>query len=267
MNETPLLNLRGVSVTFTRPDGISRVRALPGVADLDLDLPAGEILSIVGASGSGKSMLAEAVLGLLPRNATLTGEVRYRGEPLDQDRLERLRGAKISYIPQSVRNLDPLMTVGAQVRIGLDSATAGEQQQALFARYGLSPDVARQYPFQLSGGMLRRVLFATSIRDGVELVVADEPTPGLHEGAVDEILGHLQEIAAAGASVLLITHDIFAALRVSQQVAVMQQGRLVTTESAAAFHGGGEELQHPFARELWRALPQNAFAAPQKEQP
>lgn len=242
------------------------MRVLPGVSSLDLDLAAGEILSVIGASGSGKTLLAQAILGLLPRNATLGGEIRYRGEPLNQAKLEKLRGKQLSYIPQSVRNLDPLMTVGSQVRVGLDPATAQEQQQALFNRYALSSDVARRYPFQLSGGMLRRVLFATSVREGVELVVADEPTPGLHEEAVNEILGHLQELAVAGASVLLITHDIFAALRVSQRIAVMQHGRLITTELATAFTGGGEELLHPLARQLWLALPQNEFAIPERAQ-
>lgn len=259
----PLLSLRNVFVSFARPVGISGVRALPGVSGLDLDLAPGEILSVIGASGSGKTLLAQAILGLLPRNTVLEGEIRYRGELLSQARLERLRGRQLSYIPQSVRNLDPLMTVGSQVRIGLDPATAHEQQQALFVRYGLDADVAHRYPFQLSGGMLRRVLFATSIREGVDLVVADEPTPGLHEEAVSEILGHLQELSAVGASVLLITHDIAAALRVSQRIAVMQDGRLVTTEQAEAFTGDGGRLRHPFARQLWRALPQNMFAAPE----
>lgn len=265
MIDEPLLSLRDVSVSFSRPVGITRTRSLPGISGLDLDVESGEILSVIGASGSGKTLLAQAVLGLLPRNAALSGQIFYRGRLLDEARLKTLRGRRIAYIPQSVGNLDPLMTVGRQVRIGLDPASARAQQRTLFERYGLARDVDGRYPFQLSGGMLRRVLFATSVRDGVELVVADEPTPGLHPHAVDEILRQLTDVARAGASVVLVTHDIMAALKVSQRIAVMQHGRLVTIERASAFAGDGASLTHPFARRMWLALPQNRFGAPEEK--
>jgi len=256
----PLLSLEDLCVGFTRYAGLGRERPVPVVAFLSLDLARGEILSVVGASGSGKSLLAQAVLGILPGNATVTGGIRYDGETLDKRRLRMVRGTEISYIPQSVNNLDPLMTVGRQVRIGLDPETAHDRQRALFSRYGLADEVANRYPFQLSGGMLRRVLFATSVRDGVRLVIADEPTPGLHADAAAEILNHLAELAAHGASVLLITHDIRAATSISKRIAVMDAGRLLTVEDAADFSGDGNRLRHPFARALWRALPQNRFA-------
>ncbi len=255
----PLLSLEDLSIEFTR--NVGRVRSTTAVRSLSLDLDEGEILGVIGASGSGKTLLAQAILGILPANATVTGQLRYDGEPLDERRLRILRGREISYIPQTVNHLDPLMTVGRQVRIGLDPRTARSRQRELFTRYGLADDVARLYPFQLSGGMLRRVLFATSIRDSVRLVVADEPTPGLHPDAVAEVLRHLRELSEAGASVLLITHDIFAAIAVAQRIAVMHGGELLTVEAASAFAGNGDDLAHPFARELWRALPQNQFSA------
>ncbi|GAB3756072.1 ATP-binding cassette domain-containing protein [Microlunatus parietis] len=253
----PLLSLEDLSVEFTR--NVGRVRSVTAVRSLSLELGEGEILAVIGASGSGKTLLAQAILGILPANATVTGQLRYDREPLDEKRLRTLRGREISYIPQTVSHLDPLMTVGRQVRIGLDPRTAGLRQRELFARYGLADDVARLYPFQLSGGMLRRVLFATSIRDSVRLVVADEPTPGLHPDAVAEVLRHLRELAEAGTAVLLITHDIFAAIAVAQRIAVMHQGELLSVEDARAFAGDGADLTHAFARDLWCALPQNQF--------
>ncbi|RAY12293.1 ABC transporter ATP-binding protein [Actinomadura craniellae] len=256
----PLLSLDDLSVGFTRYTGVARTRTVTGVTSLSLDIAPGEILAVIGASGSGKTLLAQAILGILPANATVSGRITFDGTPLDERRLRKLRGREISYIPQSVNNLDPLMTVGKQVRIGLDPPTAREWQRALFSRYGLADDVARRYPFQLSGGMLRRVLFATSVRDTVRLVIADEPTPGLHADAVAEVLRHLRELAEGGASVLLITHDIFAATAIARRVAVMHEGALRTVEAASAFTGDGDDLEHPFARALWRALPQNQFS-------
>lgn len=256
----PRLSLEGLSVSFARNVGLLRTRSVAGVAPLDLDVAPGEILSVIGASGSGKTLLAQAILGILPGNASVGGRIRYDGETLRPARLARLRGREISYIPQSVKHLDPLMRVGRQVRIGLDPRTARAEQQALFSRYGLSAEVAERYPFELSGGMLRRVLFATSIRDTVRLVIADEPTPGLHPDAVAEVLGHLRELAVSGAAVLLITHDLIAAAGVSQRIAVMHGGALLAVEDAADFTAGGESIVHPFARALWRALPHQGFA-------
>ncbi len=255
-----LLSLEDLSIGFTRYTGLTRSRTVSGVTSLDLDIAPGEILAVIGASGSGKSLLAQAILGVLPANAAVSGRILFDGAPLDERRLRTLRGREISYIPQSVAALDPLMTVGGQVRIGLDPRTARDRQRALFSRYGLAEDAARRYPFQLSGGMARRVLFATSVRDGVRLVVADEPTPGLHADAVAEVLRHLRELSEGGASVLLITHDIFAAIAVARRVAVMHAGELLTVEDSSAFTGDGGELRHPFARTLWRALPQNDFS-------
>lgn len=255
-----LLSLDELSVSFQRSVGLSGSRTVTGIRDVTLDVGHGEILSVVGASGSGKTLIAQAVLGVLPGNASVGGEIRFDGGRLDSRRLARLRGSEISYIPQSVSNLDPMMTVGRQVRIGRDPRTALSEQRELFERYGLAEEVAARYPFQLSGGMLRRVLFATSIRDSVRLVIADEPTPGLHQEAVDEVLRQLRELAAGGCAVLLITHDIIAALAVSERVAVMDSGRLLSIESSADFRGDGAELRHPFSRGLWRALPQNQFS-------
>ncbi|GAA1017418.1 ATPase [Acrocarpospora pleiomorpha] len=256
----PVLAVSGLDVSFVQYAKGLRTRTVPGISGLDLDVAEGEILAVLGASGSGKTLLAQAILGILPHNARTGGEILFRGSRLTPARRGRVLGREISYIPQLVTSLDPLMPVGAQVRIGLDPAIAERERRRLFARYDLQHHVARHYPHQLSGGMLRRVLFATSVRDTVRLIIADEPTPGLHTEAVEEVLRHLRELAASGVAVLLITHDIRSAVSVARRVAVMNQGRLVTLETADAFTGDGADLRHPFARDLWRALPQNQFS-------
>lgn len=257
----PLLSLTDLTVGFTQytgPLGL-RARTAPAVEDVALSVASGEILAVIGASGSGKSLLAHAVVGILPAAATVSGRIEYAGEPLTPGRLQRLRGREISFIPQSVNYLDPLMPVGRQVRLTLPRERAARIQRDLFTRYQLDEAVSRQYPHELSGGMLRRVLFATSVTETMRLLIADEPTPGLHPAALQEVLSHLRSLADGGAGVLLITHDLVSAAAIADRVAVMRSGRVVTVESAASFTGSGEAIRHEYARRLWRALPQHDF--------
>ncbi|MCE7079610.1 ABC transporter ATP-binding protein [Streptomyces sp. ST2-7A] len=258
---TPLLSVRNLTVGFTHYTGTLGLRpcVVPAVEGLGLDIDPGEILAVIGASGSGKSLLAHAIVGILPSTANVSGEIDYDGAPLDPARLRRLRGREISFIPQSVNYLDPLMPVGRQVRLTLPRPRAAQLQQDLFARYHLDEKVTRQYPHELSGGMLRRVLFATGVTETMRLLIADEPTPGLHPAALQEVLSHLRALADDGAGVLLITHDLVSAAAIADRVAVMRSGRVVTVESSSSFTGRGETLRHEYARRLWRALPQHDF--------
>lgn len=258
-SKAPLLQVKDLSIGFSQYYRGTHKRIIQPIANLHVDIAEGEIVAVAGASGSGKSLLAHAVLGILPANAVCTGSMIYRGEELTERRKEQLRGREISFIPQSVNYLDPLMKVGKQVQIGLDKATAGEQQVRLFKQYDLQENAGRLFPFELSGGMLRRVLFATSVREGVRLVIADEPTPGIHPEALYEILRQLKQFAGAGAGVMLITHDIMSALEIADRVAVIKDGRTVEISPVSAFEGRGEHLKEEYTRRLWRALPQNDF--------
>ncbi|MCB8814658.1 ATP-binding cassette domain-containing protein [Desulfosporosinus shakirovi] len=226
---------------------------------LQVDIHEGEIVAVVGASGSGKSLLAHAVLGILPGNAICEGRIIYRGEELTEERKLRLRGREISFIPQSVNYLDPLLRVGKQVQIGLEKSTAQLKQRELFRQYDLQERDGQLFPYELSGGMLRRVLFATSVREGVRLVIADEPTPGIHPQALAEILKQLKTFAEEGARVMLITHDIMSALEIAHRVAVIKDGCTVEIAEASAFEGRGEGLKTEYTQRLWSALPQNDF--------
>lgn len=251
-----LLEVKNLSVSFRMYQGALKHTLVTGMHGVNLRLTTGEILAVVGASGSGKSLLAHAVLGILPYNAVTSGEMLYRGTALDAARQEELRGRELALIPQSVTYLDPLMRVGEEV-CGLHGSPV--DMAATFRRLHLEEKVQRLYPFQLSGGMARRVLFSTAVITDAALIIADEPTPGMDVKSAVEALQLLRELADAGKGILLITHDIDLAVEVADTVAVFYEGRTVDRVPAAAFRGDGSELQHPYTKALYHALPQNSF--------
>lgn len=257
MTNEILLEVDHLSVSFRMYRCALTHSLSTGVSDVSLRLRRGEIIAVVGASGSGKSLLAHAVLGILPYNAVMHGTMRCCGAALDAARQKEMRGRQLALIPQSVTYLDPLMRVGAQV-CGLYGTQA--DMEATLRRLHLDLHVARLYPFQLSGGMARRVLFSTAVVTDAQIIIADEPTPGMDTASAAEALQILRELADAGKGVLLITHDIDLAVEVADTVAVFYEGRTVDMIPAADFRGDGTALTHPYTRALYRALPQNGFA-------
>lgn len=257
-----MLLVQHLAITFTRYETGLQQKQLCPIRDLNLSVQAGELVAIVGASGSGKSLLAHAILGILPDNAQLQGELQFKGESLTPPRQAQLRGKEIALIPQSISYLNPLMTVGAQVRRAaqLSGLTANNAQQVvdqIFDRYCLDLAVQQLYPFQVSGGMARRVLIATAAIGQADLVIADEPTSGLNPELVSETMLHLRELVNTGRSVILITHDLEAALSVADRIAVFYAGQTLELAQPDDFRQGN--LQHPYSRALWRSLPQNDF--------
>ncbi|MDR1306485.1 MAG: ATP-binding cassette domain-containing protein [Treponema sp.] len=268
------INQRGLvvdkhSVSFRMYDRKFRQRDLEVVHELSIAVRPGEIVAIAGASGSGKSVLAHSILGILPDNAFATDTIYYDGKLLSQRDKESFRGRKITLIPQSVNYLDPLMTVGAQIITPAagDGGKAGRRKKAaaLLERYGLAGEVLDYYPFQLSGGMARRVLVSSAAACPAEMIIADEPTPGMDKKAVDETIRLFRQLADEGRGIMLITHDIEMAVLAANRVAVFREGTVIETVPAAAFSGDGSDLSHPFTRALYRALPQNGFSGDFKE--
>ena len=253
----PLLQVKCLSISFSQYTRGTRRASLPVIRDLTFSMESGQVTAVVGSSGSGKSLLAHGILGILPYNSTMEGEILYRGEPLTPRRLEAVRGREIALVPQGVTYLDPLMEVGPQIRRGRRDGAARAESRAVLARYGLGPEVEGRYPFELSGGMARRVLIAAAVAERPKLVIADEPTPGLDAQAAERILGHLRELAREGAGVLLITHDLELALTVAQRVLVLYGGEVVEEADAADFPAG--RTRHPYTGALWRAMPRNGF--------
>lgn len=256
-NET-LLEIHDLSVSFRMYDGTLEQKELQVISDLHLTVRPGEIVAVAGSSGSGKSLLASAILGILPGNATVKGHLHYKGRELTPDLQERLRGSEIALVPQSIAFLDPLMKVGKQAD-GHKKPHPTEKRKSLFKRFSLPEKTESLYPFQLSGGMARRVLVSTALITDAQLIIADEPTPGMSLDQALEALQMFRELANEGKAVILITHDIDLAFEFADRVAVFYAGTTVETAPVADFKTGPEALRHPYSRALWRALPQNGF--------
>jgi len=257
-----MLEVRDFSLHFRRYDGLLKQQRTSALEGLDLRLGRGEVMALVGASGAGKSLLAHALFGILPPNAETSGEMLLDGVRLDAQSWPALRGRRMGLVPQSIGHLDPLVRCGTQLgwaarRSGRASADIG----AALTRFGLSAEAARAFPHQLSGGMARRMMLAIATIGSPDLVVADEVTSGLDPEIAQVVLDHLRRIADEGRSVLLITHDLARALPFADRVALLSNGRLAGIEAADCFTGSGERLQSPYARALWRAMPENDFAS------
>ena len=253
-----LLEIHDLSVSFRMYDGALEQKELQVISDLHLTVRPGEIVAVAGSSGSGKSLLASAILGILPANATVRGHLHYKGRELTKELQTQLRGSEIALVPQSVAYLDPLMKVGKQAD-GHKKPRPTERRRSLFRRFSLPEKTENLYPFQLSGGMARRVLVSTALITEAELVIADEPTPGMSLDQALEALQMFREMADAGKAVILITHDIDLAFEFADRVAVFYAGTTVESAPAADSRNGPDALRHPYSKALWHALPQNSF--------
>jgi peptide/nickel transport system ATP-binding protein len=255
-----ILEVKNLSLAFRMYDGAFSRRDLQAITNLNITVRAGEILAVAGSSGSGKSLLAHAILGILPKNAIVGGEMLWNGEALTPKLQRKLRGKDLAFVPQSVTYLDPLIRVGKQV------AKDGKTLDELFGRYHLNKEVTTQFPHELSGGMTRRILISAALAGKPKLVIADEPTPGLSLHLAEHAMKHFREIADSGASVLLITHNIDLAIRFANRIAVFYAGTTVETANAEDF-ADESMLRHPYSRALYRAMPQNGFAPTAGDQP
>lgn len=259
-NEIPVLEICDLCVSFQMYDGVLEQKDLQVISNLTIHVYAGEILAIAGSSGSGKSLLASAILGILPENASVTGEMRYDGQCMTPKMQEKLRGTEIALVPQSAAYLDPLMKAGAQAD-GHRKPRLTPKRKTLFRRFGLPDDTEGKYPFQLSGGMARRVLVSTALITDAKLIIADEPTPGMSPEQAMETLKLFREMANEGKAVILITHDIDLAFEFADRIAVFYAGTIVESAAASEFRAGPDALRHPYSKALWEALPQNGFKA------
>lgn len=260
MEKEPILSVNDLGVSFSQYTKGLRRRDLKVITNLDVDLYEGEILAVVGSSGSGKSLLAHAILGILPDNSKTEGTITYGGKNLTEKDKENLRGNEIVFIPQSVNFLDPLMQVSKQVKISIDDKNEADNiQRKVFKKYGLNKEVDNLYPFELSGGMARKVLLSTALVSDCRVIIADEPTPGLDEKSLNEALRDFRKVADSGCAVLMITHDIEAALKIADKIAIFYAGTTLEVAKVSDFKDGGKNLRHPYSKALYNALPQNGF--------
>lgn len=255
---SPLLAIENLGIGF--PDSTGRTRSV--VDQLSFDLNAGEKVAVVGATGSGKSLLLLSVLGLLPAEAKISGSIRIKGVDISAyspAALRHHRGVFAAYVPQGLGNaLNPVLTVGSQVaerlRIhqGLDRGRALQAAVAGLSAVGLTdPDqVISSYPHHLSGGMKQRVLLAMALIGDPALILADEPTKGLDQPAVHEILEIFKGLESK--TVLAVTHDLMFAQALGGRVLVMYSGLVMEDAPAPSFF---HEPLHPYSRALIAAWP------------
>jgi peptide/nickel transport system ATP-binding protein len=269
---TPLLTTTALDVRY----GTKLV-----VNGLSLQIQPGEAVGVIGESGSGKSMTALAILGLLPPAASVTGSIRYRDAELngiDEQAMRALRGRRIAMIFQDpMSSLNPLMTVGAQIvealraHIAITAAQARERACALLDEVGLpQPEQQlRRHPFELSGGQQQRVMIAMALACEPELLIADEPTTALDVSTQAQVLALLRKIQRArGMAMLFVSHDLDAVTAVVDRVAVMRGGELLECGPVdQVMHAP----RHAYTRSLLDARPvaiaRRAVARPTAERP
>jgi len=254
-----ILSIENLSCDFLTVEGI--VYALSGVS---LRLRRGEIHGLIGESGCGKSVTSRAVLGLVDRKYTrLRGLVRFDGKnllTLPEKEMRSIRGKRISMIFQDPLNsLSPLETVGGQIEEAMANHLDFPRQKLrrraawLLEKVGLHPDTARQYPFELSGGMQQRVMIAQAISCSPELLIADEPTTALDLTIQAQVLSLLKNLQKEfSLTILLITHNFSLIAENCDRVSVMYAGRVVETAPARDII---ESPAHPYTRALINCVP------------
>lgn len=230
------------------------------ITEVNFAIQAGEIIVIIGESGSGKSLLAQAFVGLLPPTGYWEGQMMLNKENIEPKDQQKLRGKHVFLLPQSVEALDPFMKVGKQIHSVIKRGKQSLTVPTLLEKVGLPSATASLYPFELSGGMARKVLGAMALASEAGLVIADEPTPGLDEESLQNITGLLKRLATGGKGIVLITHDIRMALQIADKIAVCKEGKIVELADVVDFSGVGERLKHPYTKALWNALPENSFS-------
>lgn len=198
------------------------------VDDVSLSVPRGGVLTLIGETGSGKSLIAQAVFGLLPAGLSVSGTITIGGhEPIpasEPKRLAALWREQIMLIPQEPSAaLDPTMRVKRQMAL---AGLAEEAIKPALAAFDLPGSTAEAYPFTLSGGMAQRVLVASALGVGAPIIVADEPTKGLDANRVTHAIATLKRLSAAGRSLLVITHDRRLAEELHGELVIIRNGRV-----------------------------------------
>ncbi len=254
---TPLLEIRNLAARFRT--GATSIDAVRGV---DLAIGEGEVLGIIGESGSGKTVTGLAILRLLPANAEITAErLAFRGRELlalSDEAFRALRGTHLAMVFQNpAGSFNPAKTIGWHL------ARAAERLRSKQGAGGARPDIARLlatvgipsperalalYPHQLSGGMLQRALIAMVLLLEPELIIADEPTTNLDNIVERQIIALFRQLRArTGAAIIFITHDMAIAASLCDRIAVMYAGEIVETGPAAALLAAP---RHPYTQGL-----------------
>ena len=262
MSQTPLLQVRNLSVSFTTNDGI-----VDAVHNVNFDLYKGETLAIVGESGSGKSVSTNAVMQLLPKNAIVNSDAQilFEGRSLlnqsDSD-MRRIRGNRIGMIFQEpMTSLNPYMRVGIQVAEAVmchQSLSRSQAKQRVIELFELvqlpNPNQAyTKYPHEFSGGQLQRIMIAMALINEPDILIADEPTTALDVTVQAEVLNLIKDIQnKMGMAILFITHDLGVVKHVADRVLVMCTGDVIEEGPTETIF---DNPQNDYTRMLINAIP------------
>lgn len=221
-------------------------------------VPRGRITSIIGESGSGKSMTVAALLGLLPARARATGQAIYNGRNLialsDKEMASVRKSAVFTIFQDAANSFNPSLKMGRQLyafsgeRTGATVAQFQVEMAVILVRLGLSSDIFEHYPFELSGGMLQRCMIACALYVKPDLLIADEPTSALDMVLQKEFIKLLQRLnEELGTTILLITHDLDIVAEAAHEMVVMKQGQVVETGVVGYVF---ERPQHSYTKRL-----------------
>lgn len=255
-----MLEIKDLSVKFASQHSVQ------AVDHVSLSVEKGEHVAIVGETGSGKSILLLALLGLLPGDAVVSGKVLFQNTDLlslSPRELNKIRGNKISYVPQGSGNgFNPLLQVGYQlsepmiIHRKIPRKEAWKKAVALMKRFYIGNEElsARQYPHTFSGGMKQRALIAMGISADAGTILADEPTKGLDESRISEVIQCFHQLEDK--TLLCVTHDLNFAREIAHRICVMYSSNLVEyapTEKILA------DPLHPYTRDMLMAMPENGL--------
>ena len=253
--EAPLIRLRDLHVKFE-----SRDRTVHAVNGVDLDLAAGEVLCILGESGSGKSVTLRALMKLLPKTAKVTGEIQVAGrdvQAMNEGQLADFRGGDVAMIFQEpMTALDPVFTIGRQIAETVQrhegaSRSAADARALELLELVQIPSAKRRlsaYPHELSGGLRQRAMIAVALACRPKLLLADEPTTALDATVQIQVLLLLRSLQEQlGMGVVFVTHDLGVAGEIADRVAVMYAGKVVEEGPVGALMAGP---LHPYAKGL-----------------
>ncbi|MGH9511632.1 MAG: ABC transporter ATP-binding protein [Terriglobales bacterium] len=260
-----LLEVRGLGVSFPAAATSKLGQMTAAVRDLSFQIAPGEVLGLVGESGSGKSVTSLALMRLLPLSARVSGEIIFRDKNLlglPDDAMRQLRGTQMAMIFQEpMTALNPVMRVGDQIAEAVTAHKRVSKKEAWEHAVSAMNEVAiadarrraRDYPYQLSGGMRQRVMIAMAIVNRPQLLIADEPTTALDVTIQAQILELLADLRKKfGLAMLFISHDLAVVSQVADRVAVMYAGSLVEMGSKQDIF---RAPAHPYTRGLLNAVP------------
>ena len=259
-NDGNILEIKDLAIEYTSDDDIVKA-----VNSVNITIPVGKTLGLVGETGAGKTTTALSILNLIPepQGKVISGEVCLAGEDvlkMKEKRLLEIRGDKVAMIFQDpMTSLNPIKTVGEQIAEGIrihskvSKKEAAKQAREMLELVGIPGDRILEYPHQFSGGMKQRVVIAIALACKPDLLIADEPTTALDVTIQAQVLKLINELKQnSDMSMLMITHDLGIVAEVCDEVSIMYAGRIIE-------HGDLEDIfdnmRHPYTQGLFNSLP------------